>query len=308
MAVAQTAICRETGNFGLFITLSLGEGSGAAAGVRKAASALPKMTAALAERLGEPTLCSALGIGALAWDRVMGGRRPRGLVPFEPLSDGKRHAPATPADLFVHIHSYRHDANMMLAREFVAKLAGQARVVEEVMGFKHLGGRDLTGFVDGTENPKGIERAQVALVGEDDAEFAGGSHVSIQRWVHDLSAWDRLPVPEQEKAVGRTKDTDEELDDAVKPPSAHIARVVIEDEAGEELEIVRHSLPYGGTREHGLYFVAYCASPSPFRQMLKRMIVRDGGGHYDRLMDFTRPVTGASFFVPSVGTLESLGA
>ncbi|HTH16406.1 MAG TPA: Dyp-type peroxidase [Magnetospirillum sp.] len=301
MAQAQTAICADTGAFGLFLTFTLVEGGALA--VRRAAAALPKLAAAMAENLAEPALVCALGVGAQAWEAVMGGPMPKGLMPFEPLADGDRQAPATPADLFLHIHSPRHDANLMLARAFVRSLASGADLVEEVMGFKHLGGRDLTGFVDGTENPEGDERAEVALVA--DASFAGGSFVSIQRYVHDLAKWDALPVPSQELAVGRTKETDEELDDEVKPPTAHIARVVIEED-GEELEILRHSLPYGGTRESGLYFVAYGATPEPFRKMLTRMVVRDGDGHFDRLLDFTKPVTGATFFTPSREMLEAL--
>lgn len=301
MAAAQSAICADTGNFGLFITLGLVPGGVAA--VRRAAAALPALTRAVAEKLAEPALVSALGVGAAAWEAVIGGAKPDGLVPFAPLADGARAAPATPADLFLHIHSPRHDANLVLAREFMRALAGGASVIEEVMGFKHLGGRDLTGFVDGTENPKGDERAEVALVAE--GAFAGGSFVSLQRYVHNLPKWEVLPVPEQEQAVGRTKDDDEELDDEIKPPSAHIARVVIEED-GEEMEVLRHSLPYGGTGENGLYFVAYCSDPAPFRRMLERMVLRDEGGHYDRLLDFTRPVTGAAFFTPSVEVLEGL--
>ena len=301
MAAAQSAICADTGNFGLFITL--GVVPGGVAQVRRAAAALPALTRAVADKLAEPALVSALGIGAAAWDAVMGGGKPDGLVPFAPLADGERVAPATPADLFLHIHSPRHDANLVLAREFMRVLAGGATVIEEVMGFKHLGGRDLTGFVDGTENPQGDERAEVALVA--DGPFAGGSFVSLQRYVHNLPKWERLAVPEQEQTIGRTKDDDEELDDAVKPPTAHIARVVIEDD-GEELEVLRHSLPYGGIGENGLYFVAYCADPAPFRRMLERMVLRDEDGNYDRLLDFTQPVTGASFFTPSATVLESL--
>ncbi len=301
MAVAQTAICAETGNFALFITLTVT--ADGAARVRKAAAALPALTRQVAERLGEAALVSALGIGARAWRDVTGCDAPPGLVPFAPLADGPRVAPATPADLFLHIHSPRHDANLILARDFLKALAGGAELVEEVMGYKHLGGRDLTGFVDGTENPEGDERAEVALVA--DGPFAGGSYVSLQRYVHDLSRWEAMPVAEQEGCIGRTKDADEELDDDVKPPTAHIARVVIEDD-GEELEVLRHSLPWGGIAENGLYFVAYCADPAPFRRMLERMVLRDGDGHCDRLLDFTRAVTGAAFFTPSAGFLESL--
>jgi len=303
MAAPQSAICAENGNFGIFLTLTLNEGGEAA--VRRAAAALPGLTTALAERLGEAALVSALGVGAAAWPRLFAVPAPQGLAPFEALSDGERHAPSTPADLFLHIHSPRQDANFLLARDVMGQLGGHVRVEEEIHGFKYLGGRDLTGFVDGTENPEGNERAEVALVGEEDPAYVGGSYVSIQRYVHNLASWEKLKRPEQEAAVGRTKDDDEELPDEEKPASAHIARVVIEEE-GEELEVLRQSMPYGITSECGLYFVAYGRDPQIFRKMLERMVKRDGEGHYDRLLDFTRPVTGAAFFTPSVEMLQSL--
>lgn len=304
MSEAQSAICRENGGFGLFLTLALTDGGEAV--VRRTLAGLPKATAALAEKLGVSTLSSAAAIGAAAWPRLFSAAGPRGLLAFAALSNGGRTAPSTPADLFLHIHSPRHDANFMLARQVMDQLGVSVRLIEEIHGFTHLNGRDLTGFVDGTENAKGDERAEVALVGEENPAFAGGSFVSIQRYVHDMRRWNAVSLPDQEAAVGRTKADDRELPDDVKPPSAHIARVVIE-ENGKELEILRHSMPYGTTTESGLYFVAYGRSPAPFRKMLKRMIEDDAQGHHDRLLDFTRAVTGASFFAPSVDLLESLG-
>lgn len=301
MVVAQTAICAETGNYAVFLTFEVKPGAEAA--VRRAAAALPGLTRQVAAEVAEPHLVSALGVGAMVWDAVTGVAKPEGLAPFKALADGPRVAPSTPGDLFVHIHSPRQDANLVLARAFRRLLGDGVPLVEEVLAYKHLGGRDLTGFVDGTENPKDEERAEVALVA--DGPHAGGSFVSMQRYVHDLERWEAMPVPEQEGCIGRTKDGDEELDDDVKPPTAHIARVVIEDD-GEELEIVRHSLPYGGTGERGLCFVAYCADPAIFPRMLERMVMTDAEGHHDRLLDFTRAVTGVSFFCPSATFLEGL--
>jgi putative iron-dependent peroxidase len=299
MTRPQSAICAEGGAFGLFLTLVLADGD--LAPVRRVLAALPAMTEAVAAQMGEPALVSSVALGAACWTRLTGRECPEGLVPFAPLTEGSRKAPATPADLFLHIHSPRHDANLMLARRVMGALGAHVRLVEEVMGFRHLKNRDLTGFVDGTENPEGDERAEVALV--KDGPFAGGSFVSIQRYVHDLPRCEALSLPDQEAAVGRCKESDEEM--AVKPPFAHIARVVIEED-GEELEILRHSMPYGTTSEHGLYFIAYGASPAPFRKMLERMVLSAGDGHHDRLLDFTRAVTGASFFSPSVEVLASL--
>ncbi|HLN23620.1 MAG TPA: Dyp-type peroxidase [Patescibacteria group bacterium] len=303
MPQPQSAICAEGEAFGLFLTLMLSKDAASAGAVRHLAAALPALTSELAAQLGEPTLVSAIGFGAGVWPRLFGSAAPAGLVSFERLADGPREAPATPADLFIHIHSARHDANFALARAVMTRLGGAVTVAEEIHGFKNQGGRDLTGFVDGTENPKGEDRPDAALVAEGD--FAGGSYVSIQRYVHALDRWSHLAVSEQEGVIGRTKADDLELADDVKPASAHIARVVIEED-GEELQILRHSLPYGTTAEHGLYFVAYGASPHPFRRMLERMVLRDADGVYDRMLDFSRPVTGAAFFVPAVEMLRAL--
>ena len=302
MPQPQSAICAETGAFGLFLTLTLASDAPAPA-LRRALAAIPALTHSVANRMAEPTLVSSVAIGSAVWQRLMETDAPAGLVPFQALADGPRQAPATPADLFIHIHSPRHDANFALARRIMTELGPMVRLVEEIHGFKHLGGRDLTGFVDGTENAKGAERAGVALVA--DGPFAGGSFVSLQRYVHQLSRWETLAVPEQEAVFGRTKEADEEMDDEVKPPTAHIARVVIEED-GTELEILRHSLPYGTTTEAGLYFVAYGASPHPFRTMLERMVLQDSEGHYDHLMNFSQPVTGAAFFAPSLDRLTAL--
>ncbi len=305
MGRPQTAICPEGGNFGLYMTGLLSDEDTAIATLRQVAAALPSLTSDWARRLDEATLVSAIGFGAAVWRPLFGERKPAELAPFEAIADGPRIAPATPADFFLHIHSARHDANFALARDVRHRLGGAVRRVEEVHGCRNAGGRDLTGFVDGTENPKGEERAEVALVGDEDPVFAGGSYVSVQRYVHDLARWQRLALAEQEATIGRTKAGDEELADDVKPPTAHIARVVIEDE-GRELQVLRHSLPYGNTAECGLYFVAYGRSPAPFRRMLERMVRADEAGHFDRLLDYTRAVSGASFFVPSVDILSAV--
>lgn len=302
MTKPQMAVCAEGETFAIFITLTLKEGEDAAATVRAISGQLLSLTQGVAERQSVPTLCSAIGFGAGVWQTLFGNPAPSQLVPFAEIIDGPRRAPATPADLFLHIHSTHHEANFTLARAVMDALRGAVTVVEEVHGFRNFQGRDLTGFIDGTENPVGDERREVALVGDEDEAFAGGSYVSIQRYVHALPKWERLPVADQEAAVGRTKADDAELDDTVKPPSAHIARVVIEED-GEELAIVRHSLPYGSSSQNGLYFVAYGGSPVPFRKMLERMVIADDNGVYDRLLDFTTPVTGAAFFVPAIDFL-----
>lgn len=263
---------------------------------------------ALADGIGgdavDPRL--AIGIGAGFWDLLEPKHRPAKLRPFARVEGGGGLvAPDTGGDLFLHIASDRHDLNFELMRRLMGRLAGMAHVIEEVHGFRYLDTRDLTGFIDGTENPEGKDAAEATLIGDEDDAFRAGSYVAAMRFIHDLARWERLPVPEQEGVVGRTKADSVELPD--KPATAHISRVVIEEQ-GEELEILRRSYPYGNSQEAGLYFVAYGRTPDHFDAMLRRMMGVADDGLHDRLMEFTRPVSGASFFVPSMEILSGLGA
>jgi putative iron-dependent peroxidase len=305
MPKPQGAIVPESGDYGVYLTYTL-RPRAAREALRRACAALPALTKEAARESGEKSLVSAIAIGARAWPRIFGPAKPRELAPFKTIGTGKRIAPATPADLFVHITSNRQDANFILARRVADAFHDVARMVEEVHGFRYLGGKDLTGFIDGTENPKGAEIPKAALVGAEDPAFAGGSYVSIQRYIHNLKLWDKQSLAAQEATIGRTKKHDIEIDDAKKPPTAHIARVVIEED-GEELQILRRSLPYGTATQAGLYFIAYGRNAHNFRRMLTNMMVHDSHGHHDHLMDFVHAVTGASFFAPSLDFLARIG-
>jgi len=167
--------------------------------------------------------------------------------------------------------------------------------------------RDLIGFVDGTENPVDQAALNATIIGEEDATFAGGSYVIVQKYLHNLNGWNALPIEEQERIIGRTKLSNIELDDAVKPTSAHNAlTTIIED--GEQLEIVRDNMPFGdvGKGEFGTYFIGYARSPRRIEQMLENMFVGRPPGNYDRLLDFSRAVTGTLFFVPSTTFLDNV--
>jgi putative iron-dependent peroxidase len=222
---------------------------------------------------------------------------------FEELR-GVHHAPATPHDLWIWFHGTGPDLLLDAARVVTAILDPVATLATEQPCFVYQDSRDLTGFVDGTENPPIEEGPEVAIVPE--GPGAGGSVVLVQRWVHDLDAFHAQSVEGQEGTIGRTKIASLELDDAVKPPTAHIARVVIEED-GEELEIYRRSTPYGTVKEHGLQFVAFTADQSRIDRMLARMFGLTGDGLHDHLTDFTHPVTGAFYFVPSLNALRSMG-
>jgi putative iron-dependent peroxidase len=293
----QPGILAQPESHAVFLVLRVRDPIAAAA----VAATVPKRVQALAR---EAKTAATVSFGSEMWDAIW-PRRPRELHPFRAMAMDGRAAPSTGGDLFLHVSSKRADLAFELARDFKNALEG-AVVLEEVIGFRYRDSRDLTGFVDGTENPKGKERGPAALIGEEDPEFAGGSYVFTQRYVHDLSRWNRIETAEQEGIVGRTKKHDKELSDAKKPPTAHIARTVIE-ENGEELQIVRHSMPYGTTTEAGLFFVAYMRRFEIVEHMLRRMIGATDDGLYDRLLEFTKAVTGAHFFAPAVPMLRELG-
>jgi porphyrinogen peroxidase len=213
---------------------------------------------------------------------------------------------ATPGDLLFHIRAHRLDMCFELAQHLVQRLSGAARVIDEVHGFKSFDERDLLGFVDGTENPEGVAAHEAVTIGDEDAAFAGGSYVVVQKYVHDLPAWDALTIEQQELAMGRTKLSDLELPDELKPPNAHIALNVIEDEDGDELKIMRFNMPFGrvGSGEYGTYFIGYASSPDVIEQMLTNMFIGDPPGTTDRILDFSTALTGNLFFVPSAGFLD----
>jgi putative iron-dependent peroxidase len=252
-------------------------------------------------------LTCVTGFGATSWDRLTGLPRPSGLHPFREILAGNRHAVSTPGDLLFHIRATRMDLCFELASQIMTRLDGAATIVDEVHGFIYFDERDLLGFVDGTENPTGAAASRAAVIGDEEPAYAGGSYVIVQKYVHDLSRWNALAVEEQEKVIGRRKLSDIELDDSVKPTSAHNALTTIVVD-GEEVDILRDNMAFGhvGSGEYGTYFIGYARSPATTEQMLTNMFVGRPPGNYDRILDFSTPVTGCLFFVPSQTLLDSL--
>ena len=306
MAQPQVSALAASGTSAVFLVLAVDPSEAAAARVRDVCANMPAFVRSVGRRDPSGGLSCVVAIGAEAWERVAPGRtRPAQLHPFLPLTDGPRSAPATPGDLLFHIRANRRDFCHELSRIVIDKLGDAVQVVDETHGFAYMDNRDLIGFVDGTENPEGDDRSLWTVVGDEDPENAGGSYVTVQRYVTDFAKWEALPTEEQENAIGRTKADDIELDDAVCPPSAHKERTTIE-RGGEEHKIVRHNMAWGSTRESGTYFIGYARDLSVTEEMLRRMFVADADDVYDRLVDFSRPVTGTNFFAPSLEVLEAL--
>jgi putative iron-dependent peroxidase len=246
-----------------------------------------------------------LAFGAGLWQAVSPQKSPDDLAPFQHVigKDG-RGAPATQHDAWLWISGAAPDVTWHSARAAVLAVADAASLVAEQEGFTYQDGRDITGFIDGTANPQVRLAADVAIV-PPGQPGGGGSHVLAMRWVHDLVAFNRLSVEDQQRVIGRTKADSQELSAAEKPASAHISRVQT-SVAGKELEIFRRSVPYGTAREHGLCFVAFSAERSRYDRMLARMFGNDADGVRDRLTDFSRPVSGAYYFAPSLNALNEL--
>jgi putative iron-dependent peroxidase len=257
-------------------------------------------------RIPEAELACVTGIGSTLWDRLFGGPRPAGLHPLPEFGGATHTAVSTRGDLLFHIRAHRFDLCFELAQRLTDRLDGSAVVVDEVHGFRSFDERDLLGFVDGTENPEGAAAGTAVLIGDDDPEFAGGSYVVVQKYLHDLTGWDRLAVEEQERIIGRTKLSDLELSDEVKPGNSHLALTVIEDEDGQELQIVRYNMPFGrvGAGEFGTYFIGYARHPDVIEQMLSNMFIGKPAGNTDRILEFSAAVTGSLFFVPSADVLD----
>jgi porphyrinogen peroxidase len=257
-------------------------------------------------RIPEGELAVVTGIGARLWDRIFGEPKPAELHPF-PGFEGERHsAPATAGDLMFHIRARRFDLCFEFAGRLVSRLDAAATVVDEVHGFRSFDERDLLGFVDGTENPEGAAAQDSVTIGDEDARFAGGSYVVVQKYTHDLTTWDALSVAEQERVIGRTKLEDIELPDEIKPANSHVALNTIVDDDGEERQIMRFNMPFGriGAGEFGTYFIGYARTPSVTEQMLANMFVGNPPGNYDRVLDFSTARTGTLFFVPSADFLD----
>ncbi len=307
MSEPQAGILPEPSPCALFLVLRVPNPAEDAESVVRVARGAPALARKVAAVDPRAKLVCTVSFGPEFWEVISPGRRPKDLRPFKAVDVGGRQAPNTGGDLLFHILSKRHDLCFELAMQLMSPLRDRVEVMDEVHGFRYLDARDLTGFIDGTENPRGKKRAAVALIGAEDPGFAGGSFVFTQRYVHDLERWATLQTREQEKVIGRRKRDSAELSERVQPLTSHVSRVVIEEE-GDELEIVRHSFPYGTVSEAGLFFIAYDKTLDTFEKMLDRMLGATGDGLHDHLMDYTRPVTGATFFAPSLKTLRSLGS
>lgn len=292
-----------------FLVLTVNDDAASRATVRAWCADVANLERAVGKRVPTGNLTCVVGFASDAWDKLFGEPRPAGLHPFREFGAGERMAPATPGDILIHIRAEQTDLCFELATQLMKRLDGAVTTVDEVHGFRNFDMRAMIGFVDGTENPSGDEAAHFTVIDEaTEPDFAGGSYVLVQKYLHDMKGWNALPVEAQEHIIGRTKLSDIELEEGVKPSWSHSSLTTLEDADGNEIKILRDNMPFGrpGQGEFGTYFIGYARSPQPIEQMLENMFVGNPPGNYDRLLDFSRAVTGCLFFVPSEPLLEAL--
>lgn len=256
----------------------------------------------LQQQFPDAHLGAVVAFGPQVWRALSAGQGAAELKPFVEL--GKGLAPATQHDLLIHIQALRQDVCFSLAQAAMAAFGPLIHIEAETHGFRWVQERDLSGFVDGTENPQGLARAEVATIAAGDPD-AGGSYVLTQRYVHDLAKLHAIPLPEQEQMMGRTRDDNQEIPGDQRPATSHLSRVDLK-EHGKGLKILRQSLPYGTVSgEHGLFFIAYCARLHNIEQQLLSMFGH-GDGQTDQLLRFSRAVSGSYYFAPSLDRLKTL--
>jgi putative iron-dependent peroxidase len=293
--------------FAVFLVVTIGSETDDLRTARDVVAGLDDLAKTVGFRDMGANLSCVVGIGASAWERFGRADRPAELRLFRSITGTRHAAPATAGDLLFHIRADRADLCFEFERLLLDEFGGAVDVVDEVNGFRYFDARDLLGFVDGTANPTGTGMADATLIGEEDPAFAGGSYVVVQKYLHDLAAWNAMTTEEQEAVIGRRKADNVELDDT-EPQKAHKTLATITDEHGEELAILRDNMPFGSPAagEFGTYFIGYSRHLWVIERMLQRMFLGDPPGLHDRILDVSTAVTGATFFVPPLHLLEAL--
>lgn len=293
-----------------FLVLSVTDKPDAIENVRSTLAGVDSLAKNVSIRDLSAQFACTVGIGSDIWDRLTGLPRPSELHPFREIKGAKHTAVSTTGDLLFHIRSERRDICFEFERQLMDQLGDSVSVIDETVGFRYFDVRDLLGFVDGTANPVGLAVPDSVLIAEEDDAATGGSYIVVQKYTHDLPGWKHLSTEQQERIIGRTKIDNVELDDAESGQRSHKTLNTIEDEDGNEHDILRDNMPFGspGAGEFGTYFIGYTRRLWVIERMLERMFVGDPPGLHDRILDFSKPLTGTTFFAPSASLLASLGS
>ncbi|MEK6290781.1 MAG: Dyp-type peroxidase [Paraburkholderia tropica] len=248
-----------------------------------------------------------VGISHRAWAPLTGKPLPKELRPFQEVRGAAHTAVSTAGDLLYHVRAVSTDVIVEFERIVLEAFGTAVEVIDDVAGFRYFDGRDLLEFVDGTANPDGLDLPDATIVAEEDPDYAGGSYVVIQKYLHDMAAWRAQSVETQEAIIGRKKFDNVELPDATAGQKSHKTLCTIEDADGEH-DILRDNMPFAtpGRNEYGTYFIGYSRHLWVIEKMLERMFIGDPPPLHDRILDFSKAVTGVTFFAPARQFLSSI--
>lgn len=308
MPIAPQSVDAPLTGAAVFLVLTVDATADAVRTVRSVLADVSGLVKTVGFRDLDAALACTVGIGADLWPSLTGRAMPSELHPFKPIEGTVHKAPRTPGDLLFHIRSNRRDLCFEFERLLLEELGSSVTVVDETEGFRYFDVRDLLGFIDGTANPVGPDLPESTLVGDEDPAGAGGSYVVVQKYVHPLEKWNALTTEQQEAIMGRRKFDGVELDDAETGQKAHKTLATVVDDQGIEHDILRDNMPFGSPATRlGTYFIGYSRHLWVIERMLERMYIGDPPGLHDRLLDFSTPVTGSTFFVPPAAVLDGLG-
>ncbi len=246
----------------------------------------------------EAMVTGVVAIGTGYWMEIYPGLIPVELAPFPDMQSEDRSAPTMPCDLFIQIRADRLDICHAIGIEVMNLLRLHVELVEQVRGFRYLECRDLNGYLYGADNPRGMKRRKVAIVGDNDPDFVGGSYLHVQRYRHDLRRWDSLSTRQKEQVMGTTQEHN--LVSPEQSESSHSIRASIATTESGEPSLIKQGMPYGDMASQGMFFVSCSATARAFKAMLHSQIYGNVEGDYDRWLDFTSAETGAAFFAPSI--------
>jgi putative iron-dependent peroxidase len=250
----------------------------------------------------EAMVTGIVAVGVQYWPELYPEAYPKCLTPFPDIQVEDRCAPSTPCDLFIQIRADRQDICYALGLAIMNLFRLHVELVDQVHGFRYLDGRDLTGYLIAPDNPRGMQKLDVGLVGDDDPVFSGGSYIHIQRYRHDLRRWQSLTERQQEQIMGVTQQ--HHVQSPESNSNSHFVRIAAIDTEGYGVALLNQSMPYGNMHSQGLFFVSCAASSQLFETLLHSRIVGDDNGDYDRLLDFSNAETGAAFFAPSINFIR----
>lgn len=298
MSQAQKGICAEPNLHALYLIFNVIDDDAQA--IRVKLAHILELFTHYDEEHYEAMVSGILAVGSHYWHELYPGLIPLELAPFPDMQCEDRIAPASHGDLFVQIRADRIDICHAIGIEICQLLQPHVDLLEEVKGFRYLDGRDLTGFIESSYNPKGMHKFSIAIVGDNDSDFAGGSYIHVQRYQINMRKWQTLHESSQEDIMGCTKSNNTPFGNDELAEYSHTKRTNYAIDNQQKIELLRQCMPYGDMTIQGSMFVSCAKTSEPFKNMLKSMIFGAEQGQYDKLLDYMHAQTGGAFFAPSV--------